>query len=152
MSIFQLLENKQVRLKNLYPPVMTEKTVTAIAPNTGAVIPISSITPAPSGFATAEALTSQVPGANVILINTIPFSLENGETVSFGHSEGNANCSLHANAFVISDVSASGFSIKETDQTGVSVQAIRDMAANTALSNIENTTSMLSYTYAATLC
>lgn len=143
----ELIENKQARLKNLYPPVMTEKTITAIGPNTGAVIPISSIAPAPSGFATAQALTSQVPGANVILINTIPFTLENGETVSFGHSEGNANCALHANSFVVSDVTASSFSIKETDQSGVSIQAVKDMAANTTLSNAENTTSMLSYTY-----
>ena len=67
---------------------MTEKTISAIGPNTGAVISISSINPAPSGFATAEALTSQVPGANVITINTIPFTLENGETVAFGHAEG----------------------------------------------------------------
>jgi len=143
----ELIENKQVRLKNLYPPVMTEKTISAIGPNTGAVLPISSITPAPSGFATAQALTSQSPGANVILINTIPFTLENGETVSFGHSEGNANCSLHANSFIVSEVGPSSFKIKETDQTGVSVQAVRDMAANTTLSNLENSASMLSYTF-----
>ena len=143
----ELIENKQVRLKNLYPPVMTEKTISAIGPNTGAVIPVSSITPAPSGFATCQALTSPVPGANVIQINTIPFTLENGETVSFGHAEGNANCSLHANAFIVSDVAAGSFKIKEADQSGVSVQAIKDMAANTTLSNAENTSSSLTYTY-----
>ena len=143
----ELIENKQARLKNLYPPVMTEKTISAIGPNPTAVLPISSITPAASGFASAEALTSQVPGANVILINTIPFTLEDGETVSFGHAEGNANCSLHANAFIVSEVAAGSFKIKETDQTGVSIQAVKDMAANTALSNIENTSASLSYTY-----
>ena len=143
----EVIENKQVRLKNLYPPVMTEKTISAIGPNTGAVISISSINPAPSGFATAEALTSQVPGANVITINTIPFTLENGETVAFGHAEGNTNCSLHANSFVVSEVGAGSFKIKETDQTGVSVQAVKDMAANTTLSNAENTSASLSYTY-----
>ena len=66
-----------MRLKNLYPAVMTEKTISAIGPNTGAVIPVSSITPAASGFATCQALTSQVPGANVIQINTIPYRIKN---------------------------------------------------------------------------
>ena len=143
----ELIENKQVRLKNLYPPVMIEKTISAIGPNTTAVLPITSISPAASGFATAEALTSQVPGANVILINTIPFTLEDGETVSFGHAEGSANCSLHANAFIISDLTATSFKIKETNQTGTSIQAVKDMAANTTLSNNENTAASLSYTY-----
>ena len=148
----ELIENKQVRLKNLYPPVMTEKTISAIGPNTGAVIPVSSITPAPSGFATCQALTSPVPGANVIQINTIPFTLENGETVSFGHAEGNANCSLHANAFIVSDVAAGSFKIKEADQSGVSIQAIKDMAANTTLSNAENTSSSLTLTLRSSSC
>ena len=112
---------------------MVEKTISAIGPNTTAVLPITNIAPAASGFATAEALTSQVPGANVILINTIPFTLEDGETVSFGHAEGNANCSLHANAFIISDLTATSFKIKETNQSGTSIQAVKDMALPDAL-------------------
>ena len=45
--------------------------------------------------------------------------LEDGETVSFGHAEGSANCSLHANAFIISDLTATSFKIKETNQINI---------------------------------
>ena len=84
-------------------------------------------------------------GANVITINTYP-TLENGETVAFGHAEGNTNCPLHAKPFVVSEVGAGSFKIKETDLTGVSVPAVKDMAANTTLAMLK-ISHQLSYTY-----
>ena len=140
------VERKQVRIKNLYPPIMIEKSVTAIGPTSDAVLAISNIEPSPSAFSTCDLVMTS---ASVATVRTVIFDMENGDSVFFGNTEGNANCALHGLTCIVSNVNqgAGTFTVSKADNPAVVDTALTTMAANTTLSNTMNTSAYLSYSY-----
>lgn len=111
----QVVDSKQVKVCNISATVMIESNVTSIGPEANSIIAISNVNPGVSSFSTATAWAN-IDGNGTVQITTNTFGMEDGDTVGFGSTQGNAN-PLWANTYTVANVTSNTFTILDAALT-----------------------------------